>query len=133
MLCSKGTCPLKAFDPAIKPQNELNTQCYHCCVSHLDTSDFAYSVPRSRGLGRFVCLVGFLTSSSTTRLYRGRVPKLASDNFTCCHTRDRVGNHEFCFSWSHYTDTDPTIRERAATTGIEPRTSSPGVPWKEVC
>ena len=39
----------------------------------------------------FVCLFGFLTSSSITRLYRGRVPKLASDNFTCCHTRDRVG------------------------------------------
>ena len=32
----------------------------------------------------FVCLFGFLTSSSTTRLYRGRAP--GSDNFTCCHT-----------------------------------------------
>ena len=30
--------------------------------------------------------VGFLTSSSTTRLYRGRVPRLPSVNFTCCHT-----------------------------------------------
>ena len=30
------------------------------------------------------CLVGFLTSSSTTRLYRGQ--DRASDNFTCCHT-----------------------------------------------
>ena len=28
---------------------------------------------------------------------------------------------------SHYTDTDPTCRERAATAGIEPGTSSPGV------
>ena len=39
----------------------------------------------------FVSLVGFLTSSSTTRLYCGRVPRLTSDisdNFTCCHTRD---------------------------------------------
>ena len=36
------------------------------------------------------CLFGFLTSSSTTRLYSGRVPKLTSDNFTCCHTRDRA-------------------------------------------
>ena len=27
------------------------------------------------------CLVGFLTSSSATRLYCGRVPKLTSDNF----------------------------------------------------
>ena len=40
---------------------------------------------------RFVCLVGFLTSSSASRLYRGRVPRLTSDNFTCCHTRDRAG------------------------------------------
>ena len=37
-----------------------------------------------------VCLVGFLTSSTTTKLYRGRVPRLTSDNFTCCHTRDRA-------------------------------------------
>ena len=36
-------------------------------------------------------LVGFLTSSSRTMLYRGRVPRLISDNFTCCHTQDRVG------------------------------------------
>ena len=35
----------------------------------------------------FVCLVGFLTSSSTTRLYRGRAPRQERlDNFTCCHT-----------------------------------------------
>ena len=39
----------------------------------------------------FVWLVGFLTSSPTTRLYRGRVPRLTTDNFTCCHTRDRAG------------------------------------------
>ena len=39
----------------------------------------------------FVCLVGFSTSSSTTRLYRGRAPRLTSANFTCCHTRDRAG------------------------------------------
>ena len=36
-------------------------------------------------------LFDFLTSSSTTRLYRGRVPRLTSNNFMCCHTRDRVG------------------------------------------
>ena len=39
----------------------------------------------------FVWLFGFLTSLSTTRRYRGRVPRLTSDNFTCCHTRDRAG------------------------------------------
>ena len=38
-----------------------------------------------------------------------------------------LGDHDFCLSRSHYTDTDPTSRERAATTGIEPGTSSQGV------
>ena len=38
-----------------------------------------------------VWLVGFLTSSLTTRLYRGRVPRLTSDNFMCNHTRDSAG------------------------------------------
>ena len=41
-----------------------------------------------------VCLFGFLTSSSTTRLYRGWVPRLTPDNYTC--------------SRSHNTDMDPT-------------------------
>ena len=34
-----------------------------------------------------------------------------------------LGDHDFCLSRSHYTDTDPTSRERAATAGIEPGTS----------
>ena len=38
-----------------------------------------------------------------------------------------LGDHDFCLSRSHYTDTDPTSRERAATAGIEPGTSSTGV------
>ena len=38
-----------------------------------------------------------------------------------------LGDHGFCLSRSHFTDTDPTSRERAATAGIEPGTSSPGV------
>ena len=58
----------------------------------------------------FVYLVGFLKSSSPTRLYRGRVPRLTSDNFTCCHTRL---DHNFCLRRSHHTDTDLTSRERA--------------------
>ena len=37
------------------------------------------------------------------------------------------GDHNFNLSQSHYTDTDPTSREHAATVEIEPRTSSPGV------
>ena len=38
-----------------------------------------------------------------------------------------LGDHDFCLSQSHYTDTDPTSSERAATAVIEPGTSSPGV------
>ena len=34
-----------------------------------------------------------------------------------------LGDHDFYLSRSHYTDTDPTSRERAATAGIEPGTS----------
>ena len=37
------------------------------------------------------CQVGFLTSSSTTRLYCRWAPRLTSDNHKCCHTQDRVG------------------------------------------
>ena len=36
-------------------------------------------------------LVGFLTSSSTSRLYVRRVPRLKSEIFTCCYTWDRAG------------------------------------------
>ena len=59
-----------------------------------------------------VCLFGFLTSSSATRLSHGRVPRLTSDNFTCCHTETEQGDHDLCFSRSHYTDTDPTSGEQ---------------------
>ena len=63
-----------------------------------------------------LCLFGFLTSSSTTRLYRGA----ATDD-------TELGDHDFCLSRSQYTDTDPTSRERAATVRIEPATFSPEV------
>ena len=76
----------------------------------------------------FFCLVGFLTSSSTTRLYRGRAPRQERLTILRAATHEtELGDHDFCLSRSHYTDTDPTCRERAATAGIEPRTSSPGV------
>ena len=52
-------------------------------------------------------------SFSTTRLYRGRIPRPTSDNF-------ELGDHDFCLSRSHYTDTDPTSRDRAATSRIKP-------------
>ena len=74
--------------------------------------------------GLFVCLVSFWPSSSTTRLYLGQVSRLASDNFTCCHTRDRAGRPRLL---SQHSDTDPTSKERAATAGIAPRSFSPGI------
>ena len=76
----------------------------------------------------FVCLFGFLTSSSTTRLYRGRAPRQERLTISRAATHEtELGDHDFCLSRSHYTDTDPTCRERAVTAGIEPGTSSPGV------
>ena len=73
-------------------------------------------------------MVGFLTSSSTTRLYRGRAPRQERLTILRAATHEtKLGDHDFCLSRSHYTDTDPTCRERAATAGIEPGTSSPGV------
>ena len=76
----------------------------------------------------FVCLFGFLTSLSTTRLYRGRVPRQGRLTILRAATHEtELGDHDFCLSRSHYTDTDPTCREWAATAGIEPGTSSPGV------
>ena len=80
------------------------------------------------GFCLFVWLVGFLTSSSTTRLYRGRAPRQSVWQFYVLpHTRQSGGDHDFCLSRSHYTDTDPTSREWAATAETEPGTSSPGV------
>ena len=60
------------------------------------TPDYSPSFPlHEQSVCTFVCLfvwlVGFLTSSSTTRLYHGRGPRLTSDNFMCCHTRGRAG------------------------------------------
>ena len=76
----------------------------------------------------FVCLFGFLTSSSTTRLYRGRAPRQERLTILRAATHEtELGDHDFCLNRSHYTDTDPTCREREATAGIEPGTSSPGV------
>ena len=86
------------------------------------------STLRTRRTTLFVCLVGFLTSSSTTRLYRGRAPIQERLTILRAATHEtELGDHDFCLSRSHYTDTDPTCRERAATAGIEPGTSSPGV------
>ena len=56
-----------------------------------------------------VWLFGFLTSSSTTRLYRGRAPRLERLTILRAATHEtELGDHDFCLSRSHYTDTDPT-------------------------
>ena len=75
-----------------------------------------------------ICLFGFLTSSSTTRLYRGRAPKTERLPILRAGTHEtELGDHDFCLSRSHYTNTDPTSKRRAATVGIELGTFSPGV------
>ena len=55
----------------------------------------------------------FLNVLAATRLSRGQIPRLKSDNCMCCHTDTERGDHDFCLSQSHYTDTDPNSRERA--------------------
>ena len=69
-----------------------------------------------------VWLVGFLTSSSATRLFHRRVPRLTSDNFTCCHTETKRGDHDFCLRQSYYdyTDTDTTSRKLARESNSRP-------------
>ena len=53
----------------------------------------------------FVCLFGFLTSSSTTRLYRGRAPRQERLTILRAATHEtELGDHDFCLSRSHYTD-----------------------------
>ena len=49
----------------------------------------------------FVCL-GFLTSSSTTRLYRGRAPRQERLTILRAATHEtELGDHDFCLSRSH--------------------------------
>ena len=86
----------------------------------------SWLTPHPISLHLFVCF--FLTSSSTTRLSRGRASRLTSDNIirTATPEKEKI-DHDFCLNRSHYTDIDSTSRERATTAGIEPRTSSPGV------
>ena len=84
-----------------------------------NTSEFEFSVVGDGG----VCSFGFLTSSSATGLYRGWAPKTERLTILWAATHGtELGDHDFCHSRSHYTDTDLTSREPAATAGIEPRT-----------
>ena len=106
---------------------------YWECINHYDEicdklSEMLILWSKNQTARLFVCLFGFLTSSSTTRLYRRRAPRQERLTILRAATHEtELGDHDFCLSRSHYTDTDPTCRERAATAGIEPGTSSPGV------
>ena len=74
---------------------------------------------------RFVCLVSLRPRQQLGYIYRGLVPRLTSDNFMCCHTRDRVGRPRHR---SHYTDTDPADK---VGSGRPQRGSNPGPPHQE--
>ena len=80
-------------------------------------------------LGFFVCLFGWFLNVLVNYLVISRTgPKTERLTILRAATHEtELGDHDFCLSRSHYTDTDPTSRERAATAGIEPGTSSPGV------
>ena len=60
-------------------------------------------------------------------LSRGRVPRLTSDIFTCCHTGTESWDHDFCLSRSHCNHTGPNSEKRAPGTRFEPV-----VPWWEI-
>ena len=82
--------------------------------------------------GREICeawLVGWFLKVLVNNLAISHMgPKTESLTILHAATHEtELGDHEFCLSRSHYTDTDPTSRERAATVGTEPGTSSPGV------
>ena len=52
-------------------------------------------------LNLFVWLVGFITSSSTAKLYRELAPRLTSDNYKCCHTTRQSGETMTSVSAGH--------------------------------
>ena len=78
-----------------------------------------------------VCLVGWFLNVLINYLAISWMgPKTISERLTILRAathETELGDHDFCLSRSHYTDTDPTSRERAATAGIESGTSSPGI------
>ena len=74
---------------------------------------------------RFVCLiVWFLNVLVNYKVISRTGPKTERLTILRAATHEiELGDHDFYLSRSHYTDTDPTSRERAATAGIEPGTS----------
>ena len=68
-----------------------------------------------------------ISTSSSTRLYRGRAARLMSDNFYMLpHETERV-DHDLCLSQSHYTEIDPT----SIGSGRPQRGSNRGPPHQE--
>ena len=61
--------------------------CASPAVDHSSTFDLLSAQSAPITISEIVCLFGVFTSSPTTRLYHGRVPRFTSDNFTCCYTR----------------------------------------------
>ena len=75
-----------------------------------------------------VCLVGWLLNVLVDYVISLTGPKTERLIILRAATHEtELGNHDFCLSQSYYTDTDLTSKERVATAGIGPRTSSPGV------
>ena len=82
----------------------------------------------SRYEGLFVWLVGwYLVNYNVISQTGPKTERLTILRAATHETELGDHDHDFCLSRSHYTDTVPTSRERAATAGIEPGTSSPGV------
>ena len=98
------------------------------CFQGRGTSHHANSLPRSSNPPAF-CLFGCFPNVLVNNKAISRTgPKTERLTILRAATHEtKLGDHDFCLSRSHYTDTDPTSRERVATAGIEPGTSSPGV------
>ena len=83
-------------------------------------------------LPSFFCLFGWLVGWFLNVLVNHYVISRTghkTERLTILHAAEHeteLGDHDFCLSRSHYTDTDPTSRELVATAGIEPGISSPG-------
>ena len=83
----------------------------------------------SKQLAEPVCLFGWFLNVPVNYLAISQTgPRIERLTILRAATHEtELGDHDFCLSPSHYSDTDPTRRERAATAGIKPRTSSPGI------
>ena len=73
----------------------------------------------------FVCLVGFLTSSSTSRLYRGRAPRQRLTILRAATHETELGDHDYHDGHIILTPTQPV------GSGRPQRGSNPGPPDQE--